>query len=51
VHRETIKVKVGNRKKSKTKSKTAVGIQFSGLVAGSVDLGAFPLASSMTLPA
>src|SRR5208337_2217479 len=48
VHWETIKVKVGNGKKARTKSETALEIQFSGLVAGSGDLAAYQLSSVAT---
>ena len=43
VHWETIKVKVGKGKKAKTKSETALDIQFSGAVAGSGRLSAYQL--------
>ena len=48
VHWETIKVKVGKGKKAKLKSEAALEIQFSGLVAGSGNLGAYQLASVTT---
>ena len=48
VHWETIKVKVGNGKKAKTKSETVLDIQFSGLVAGAGDLAAYQLSSVTT---
>ena len=48
VHWETIKVKVGNGKKAKTKSETVLEIDFSGLVAGSGDLAAYQLSSVTT---
>ena len=48
VHWETIKVKVGNGNKAKTKSETALEIEFSGLVAGSGDLAAYQLSSVTT---
>ena len=48
VHWETIKVKVGNGKKARTKSETALEIQFSGLVAGTGDLAAYQLSSVTT---
>ena len=45
---ETIKVKVGNGKRARTKSETALEIQFSGLVAGTGDLAAYQLSSVTT---
>ncbi len=45
---ETIKVKVGNGKKARTKSETALEIQFSGLVAGTGELAAYQLSSVTT---
>ena len=42
------KVKVGKGKKAKTKSETALEIQFSGAVAGSGDLAAYELSSVTT---
>ncbi len=45
---ETIKVKVGNCKRARTKSETALEIQFSGLVAGTGDLAAYQLSSVTT---
>ena len=48
VHWETIKVKVGNGKKARTKSETALEIQFSGLVAGAGELAAYQLSSVTT---
>ncbi len=45
---ETIKAKVGNAKKAKTKSETALEIQFRGVVAGSGDLAAYQFASVTT---
>ena len=48
VHWETIKVKVGSGEKAKTKSETALEIEFSGLVAGSGDLAAYQLSSVTT---
>jgi hypothetical protein len=45
VHRETIKVKTGKSKKAKTRSDTALEIEFSGLVAGAGDLAAYQLSS------
>jgi len=45
---ETIKVKVVNGKKARTKSETALEIQFSGLVAGTGDLAAYQLSSITT---
>jgi hypothetical protein len=41
VHWETVKVKVGKGKKAKTKSETALDIQFSSPVAGAGDLAAY----------
>jgi hypothetical protein len=38
---ETIKVKVGNGRRARTKSETALEIQFSGLVVGTGDLAAY----------
>ncbi len=40
--------KVGNGKRAKTKSQTALEIQFSGLVAGTGDLAAYQLSSVTT---
>jgi len=48
VHWETIKVKVGNGKRARTKSETPLEIQFSGLVAGTGDLEAYQLSSVTT---
>ncbi len=48
VHWQTIKVKSGSGKKAKTKSETALEIQFSGLVTGAGDLGAYQLSSVAT---
>ncbi len=48
VHWETIKVKVGNSKRARTKSETALEIQFSGLVAGTGELAAYQLSSVTT---
>jgi hypothetical protein len=45
---ETIKVKVGNGKRARTKSETALEIQFSGLVAGTGELAAYQLSSVTT---
>ena len=45
---ETIKVKVGNGKRARTKSETVLDIQFSGLVAGAGDLAAYQLSSITT---
>ena len=45
---ETIRVKVGNGKKARTKSETALELQFSGLVAGTGDLAAYQLSSVTT---
>ena len=45
---ETIKVKVGNGKKARTKSETVLEIQFSGLVAGTGNLAAYQLSSVTT---
>ena len=42
---ETIKVKVGNGKRARTKSETVLDIQFSGLVGGAGDLAAYQLSS------
>ena len=48
VHWETIKVNVVTGKHAKTKTETALDIQFSGLVADSGDLAAYQLASVTT---
>ena len=48
MHWETIKVKVGNGKRARTKSETVLDIQFSGLVAGAGDLAAYQLSSITT---
>jgi hypothetical protein len=48
VHWETIKVKVGNGKKAKTKSETVLEIDFSGSVAGASNLAAYQLSSVTT---
>jgi hypothetical protein len=48
VHWETIKVKIGKGKKTKTESETAHEIQFSGALAGSGDLAAYQLSSVTT---
>ncbi len=45
---ETVKVKLGSGKKAKTKSETALEIQFSAPVAGAGDLAAYQLAGVMT---
>jgi hypothetical protein len=45
---ETIKVKVGNGKKAKTKSETVLEIDFSGEVAGAGNLAAYQLSSATT---
>jgi len=41
VHWETIKVQVGNGTRARTKSETALEIQFSGRVAGAGELAAY----------
>jgi hypothetical protein len=48
VHWGTMKVQVGTGKKARTKSETALEIQFSGLVAGAGDLAAYQLSGVMT---
>jgi hypothetical protein len=48
LHWETIAVKVGNGRKAKTKSETALEIEFSGPVAGAGNLAAYQLSSVTT---
>jgi hypothetical protein len=48
LHWETIAVKVGDGRKAKTKTESALGIEFSGAVAGAGDLAAYQLSSVTT---